>query len=133
MKKQSVIIRDEETRKRVIQILSSVGLDKPVKVEWGTYSKARSLNQNALMWKWINEVADIIADDTGYTPNEMHEYFKHEFLTPRVIDVNGTVIEIYSTTKLTTQEMSEYMGKIQAWAAQQGYYLPSPEDMQRYL
>ena len=131
MKRQSVIIRDDFTRKQVLGVLATVSLDKPLQVEWQTYRKRRSLNQNSLMWKWINELADKVSDDTGHTPQEIHEYFKAEFLSPKIVEIAGRPVEIRTTTSLTTAEMHDYMERIYQWAAEQGYYLPIPEELGR--
>jgi hypothetical protein len=131
MKRQTVIIRDETTRKIVLGILAAVSLEKPLEVEWQTYRKRRSLNQNSLMWKWINELADRVSDDSGHTSQEIHEYFKAQFLSPRIIEIGGKTIEIRTTTTLNTAEMHDYMERIYQWSATQGYYLPLPEEMGR--
>lgn len=131
MKKQTAIIRDEATRKQVLGVLAKISLDKPLQVEWQTYRKRRSLNQNNLMWMWINDLVEKVSDDTGHTPQEIHEYFKGQFLTPKIIEVMGQKFEVRTTTTLTTQEMTDYMNRIYAWACEQGYYLPLPEELGR--
>jgi len=131
MKRQTVIVRDELTRKQVLGVLAAVSLEKPVQVEWQTWRKKRSLNQNSLMWKWINDLAAKVSDETGHTPQEIHEYFKAQFLTPRIVEIAGETIEIRTTTTLSTAEMHDYMERIYAWSVGQGYYLPLPEELGR--
>lgn len=131
MKRQTVILRDEATRKQVLGVLAAMSLEKPVKVEWETYRKNRSLNQNSLMWMWINQLADKVSDDTGHTPQEIHEYFKMSFLSPVITEIMGKTVEIRTTTKLNTAEMHDYMERIYQWAVGQGYYLPLPEELGR--
>lgn len=124
MPKQTVIVRDEPTRQRVLAVLAAVGLDKPVRVEWGPVTNKRTLSQNALMWKWHGAVAEA----TGHTGDEIHEVIKGMFCPPREIEIAGAVREVRSTKLLDTKGMSELMDRYYAWACEQGWYLPVPED-----
>jgi hypothetical protein len=70
----------------------------------------RSQQANRYYWAALIKLC---SDETGYTSEEMHEYFRRKFLTPEVKEVLGEPTEIYpSTTKLTTKEFAEYMDKI---------------------
>lgn len=75
----------------------------------------RSLSQNALYHLFI----DVICKETGNDHNNLHEYFKREFLTPKFIRViiKGKEIERKipaSTTELSKTEFIDYMDKISA-------------------
>jgi hypothetical protein len=56
--------------------------------------KTRSIRQNALMWVWLN----IMGDNLGYDPEELHCTFKAMFLTDRSLKVPL----VRSTTQLST-------------------------------
>jgi hypothetical protein len=89
-------------------------------------SAKRTLPQNSLYWKWVS----ILGNELGYHKEEMHEVLMAMFLTPKKIrDLSGNTIEKYSTSKLNTQEMTEYMEALARWAASEGLALPHPEDM----
>lgn len=125
MKDQTVIIRDDATRRRVAAIIASLPLNLPWSITWGPHKKRRSLSQNALYWKLVG----VLASETGHTPDEIHEVIKQRFLTPRVVEVNGQAFEVRSTAKLTTSEFSDLTSRVYAMGAEMGIYLPAPEEM----
>ena len=122
-------VANEHTRKRVIDVLMALDLTKRWRVVIEPEKKRRSLNQNALMWKWHG----IVAEATGHTANEIHEWAKLTFLPPAFITIDGKTVEIRkSTTDLDTREMSRFMDNYNAWAASEmGLVLPHPDDMGR--
>ena len=84
------------------------------------YKKNRSLEQNALYWKWMM----ICADELGYTKEGMHQTFMRELLKPIIVDTpSGDVME-YSTRKLNVKEMSSYMEQVSFTAVAYGVKLP---------
>jgi hypothetical protein len=78
--------------------------------------KVRSLQQNALYWKWVS----IIADYFGYDAEEMHIYFRAKFL----VDRTKIIPRIRSTTELNILEFMEYMDKISLFSAEHNIELP---------
>lgn len=84
------------------------------------YYKKRTGCQNRYYWAII----EIIGNELGYDPQEMHETFKATYLGE--IDDNG-LIHSKSTTKQTTASMKEYMEKIIRFAAKNGIVIPDPE------
>ena len=123
-------IRTEEDRKQVLETITLLNLEKPWTVEIKPYRKKRTLSQNALMWKWIETVANHVSQHTGYTKAEVHEHFKAMFLPPKRVEIGGKVSEQRTTTKLTTKEMAQYMDAIYRWAAGElGLVLPIPEEL----
>lgn len=132
MKKQTVIIRDEVLRARVMSAVRSLDLSRPWEVTIAPHRKRRSLSQNSLMWKWHSEVVDAVHEYTGTDKDDIHEFFKRKFLTPRIVEIGGEVAERYTTTTLNTAEMSEYLDKIYAWVTGTlGIVLPLPEEYMR--
>lgn len=130
--KQEIIIRDEVLRSRVIDLIRTLNLGKPWCVTLEPYRKRRSLSQNSLMWAWLNEVADHVSQHTGTDIDDIHEYFKQQFLPAKIKEVLGETIEVRSTTKLTTLEMASYMEKIYAWVTSElGVLLPLPQEFQK--
>ena len=88
-------------------------------------TKDRSINQNALMWMWFA----CIADTTGNTKEEVHDAYCYMFLSrPVTMGNRGGNIPM-GTSKLNTEEMKEFLDKVQADAASElGITLPNPED-----
>lgn len=69
----------------------------------------RTDRQNRYYWAYVR----MIAEETGHTEDELHEFFKQKFLDKRKIKVMNEEIEMYpSTTKLTRQEMTGYIVQI---------------------
>lgn len=88
-------------------------------------TKDRSINQNALMWMWFT----CIADTTGNTKEEVHDAYCYMFLSRPVTMGNRRGNIPMGTSKLNTEEMKEFLDKVQADAASElGITLPNPED-----
>lgn len=129
MSKQTIIIRDEKLRARAIGMLRAISLDPPWRVTVEPHRKRRSLSQNSLMWLWLGEVAELVSQDTGMDADDIHEFFKQKFLPPRIIGMLGETIDVRTTTKLTTLEMTIYMDRIYAWVTTElGLLLPLPQE-----
>jgi hypothetical protein len=83
---------------------------------------ARSQNQNR--WYWA-QVVGLVAEHTGYSPEEIHEIYKAKFLPHHVdfCDEHGEVVAEFviggSTTKLNKVEFGEYCERIRQWAAEE--------------
>lgn len=129
MKPQSIILRDETLRRRAIGLIQNLDLSKDWQVTIEPRKKKRTLSQNRLMWAWINGVAAAVREHTGMDADDVHEFFKAKFLTPRLIELGGEVVEHRTTTTLTTAEMTEYMDRIYAFVTSElGILLPLPEE-----
>jgi hypothetical protein len=81
----------------------------------------RSLAQNAYYW---GGVVGSIAEYTGYTPEEVHEYLKAKFLpkTLAFAGAGGEVVDEFviggSTAKLNKLEFGEFIERVRQWAAE---------------
>jgi hypothetical protein len=92
----------------------------------------RSQQQNG--WYW-SVIVQLIAEHTGYTPDEVHEFLKAKFIPKRlaIANGNGEVVDEYvlggSTRKLNTLEFSAYCEAVQQWAAATlDCYIPDPDE-----
>jgi hypothetical protein len=95
----------------------------------------RSQRQNA--WYW-GVIVQMLADHTGYTPDEMHEVLKAKFIPKRfaVADGNGEIRDELviggSSAALNTVEFGEYCEAIRQWAAENlSVVIPDPLDVAR--
>lgn len=89
-------------------------------------AKGRSINQNALMWMWFA----CIADTTGNTKEEVHDAYCYMFLSRPVTMGNRNGVIPTGTSKLTSDEMKEFLDKVQADAGVElGIKLPNPDDL----
>ncbi len=121
----------EEVRTGILRALRSAD-GELVEVILRPFKDTRSARSNRLYWMWLG----IIGEDTGYHKDELHEFFKDEFLEPKVIrleDDAGGAIErkIHpSTTRLTTKEFTDYLARIREFALHRlNIVLPEPEDV----
>lgn len=101
---------------------------------YGTYlltferaKKPRSSEQNRLMWLWFTCIAKSWSEATNrtFTSQDVHDAYCLMYLpvkTPK-----GNVAG--KTSGLTTEQMTEFLNKVQADAASEyGITLPNPED-----
>lgn len=106
--------------------------DGEMRVAISKHRATRSLSQNA--WYW-GCVVGLVAEHTGYTPDEIHEIYKAKFLPKRLAfaDGNGEVHDEFviggTTTRLNTLEFSEFCESIREWAADSlGVNIPDPQE-----
>ena len=86
-------------------------------------AKPRSLEENGYYW---GVVIPLIGEWAGYTADETHEALKAKFLS-RFDNATG-LTRLRSTANLTTTEFEEYMSDIRQWAAEQGCFIPLPNE-----
>lgn len=86
----------------------------------------RSNRANRYYWLCLTT----ISDHTGYTPNQIHEYFKKMFLEKNLIEVFGEYInDLPSTATLNSSEFSNYMQQIIVYSHTEiEVILPDPAD-----
>lgn len=81
----------------------------------------RNDQQNRYYW---GVIVKMMAEELGYTPNEMHEALKYQHLRQ---DFNEKYPKIGSTRVLDVKEMNDYMDRIIVGAAQDGIIIPEAE------
>lgn len=123
------ILRNADVVATALNFIRAINInpDELVEVVVKPYKRNRSLEQNDTYWMIITD----IGNELGYTKNDMHEFFMREYLPPRSIEVNGKVIEAYSTRELKVGEMKDYLDRIIQWAAEHGIQHRHPEDYGR--
>lgn len=85
--------------------------------------KRRSTAENNYYW---GVVVELLAEHFGYTPEEMHEALKIEFLK---VHTEGKPDTVKGTKKLTTVEMEDYLSKIRIWASRDyRVFIPEPNE-----
>ena len=98
----------------------------------GTYSieikstkERRTVSQNALMWMWFA----CIERETGTPKQDVHDYYCRQFLRRQITWNDHAITVIGETKKLNTQQMTEFLNKVQADVATEfGITLPKPGD-----
>lgn len=88
-------------------------------------TKRRTVDQNRLLWLWLT----CISDETGNTPQELHDIYCTMFLTKTALFCGETIPVTTGTSGLNTAEFGAFLDRIQAHAQTElGITLPSPED-----
>lgn len=94
-----------------------------IAVSVSKWTKPRSTLQNRYYW---GVIVELLSDYFGYTPEEMHEALKYQFL----LDYTGKLPRAKSTTELTTVEMEEFLSKVRTWASlEYSLYIPDPNEV----
>ncbi len=127
------MVRDETTRSAAMGLIGMLNVaDKQWDITIVPHRERRSLSQNALLWKWLEEVVKHVHEATGQDKDDIHEHLKQKFLTTKITEINGEISKRWSTKGLSKAEMSAYLDKIYAWAtSEMGLLLPVPEDLGR--
>lgn len=116
-----MIISNEASRAFVAQFISELNPERKWSVEVKQFRKKRSLDQNALYWKWLG----IVAENSEHSADDLHEAFKAMFLEPK--EVMGKLV--YTSKDKSTEVFSRYMSKVGAYINSDfGIWLPHPED-----
>ena len=85
--------------------------------------KPRSLAENNYYW---GVVIPIISEWSGFTPEETHLALKEHFLSE--FDRAHGLMRMKSTADLSTVDFEKYMSNIRMWAADQGQFIPLPNE-----
>lgn len=80
------------------------------------HKSRRSTDQNKRYWAILNEIAEMAwIDGKQFSPEAWHEFFRRKFIGCEELP-GGQTCGI-STTTLNVHEFTEYMNKIEAYAA----------------
>jgi len=115
-----------DTHKEMFERYLSQFEDKEVMLSLEEKKSKRSGQQNNYYWMYIT----LIAEEKGYTPNEVHEWAKGKFLTLGIQEVFGAKVRIKkSTPGLTIGEFANYLADI---SLETGVPLPDTTDVFGY-
>ncbi len=119
------ILRTEEAKNNCFLELvrSSVGEMPPIEVVFRTYRQKRSVQQNALLHKWFDEIAKVTGE---YTPDDIKTLMKAKFSPTKL--VCGEMIPT-ATSKLNSAEMAQFMDQVSGFAATYGVALTQPDEV----
>ncbi len=120
-------VHNYRTRIEAIQLVSNLDLTKVHHVKVTCKRGKRSIDANALYWMWLN----CISDETGNDKDDLHHFFKDKYLgIKRVVIFGDEFAKKLSTTDLDSKQFSQYLNKIQVFAASElSIKLPNPEDL----
>lgn len=118
------LVKDITEREAICDYLRGLPEGKSYDVSVKLHRGKRTSPQNA--WYWT--IVGIVSRETDNTKDVIHRFFKKEFLGYDIKEIGGKRIAIVrSSSSLTTEEFSEYLGKVEAFVAQElGIILPDP-------
>jgi hypothetical protein len=89
---------------------------KPLAVTVQEHKAKRSVEQNRLYWLLLNEIAEAgWVSGRRFSAEAWHEFFKVKFIGCEECPNGGTMG--ISTTTLAVSDFSDYIGKVEAYAA----------------
>lgn len=123
------ILRTPLIRDNAIQAVKDLPLDGTHEVVIQAHKSKRSRAQNDLMWTWF----ELLANETGYTKDNWHEYFKAKFIAPEtemLVMFDKTIpSQEVTTTKKNVKQFTEYLQRIELWVMDNmGYSFPVTDD-----
>jgi hypothetical protein len=128
--KTAIICRNEALKRRAISLIEGLPCEDVHEVAIRPFKSKRSIEQNRLMWMWIDLIRVHVGDSTGnfFSGEEVHAWLKEKFLPVRIVDISGTAVKCAATTtKLNTKEMADYLTTIERFcASEMGLFLPIP-------
>lgn len=128
MDKQTFVLRESYSKSYAENAVHAIepDQDRPMVVTIQRYRTNRSNDQNNLYWKWMR----VIASESGSDPLDIHEAMKMKFLeASEAVLPDGELVRVPgSSSKLKTDEFSEYLSQIQVWATEWGVHLPTLEE-----
>lgn len=119
------LIKEPSVKTNCMKLIVDAECDGKTEVIIRKKKSTRSVQQNALYWKWMTVLAEHIGEKTK---DDMHNEFSTRLLGPELLVVDGKqYIRIKSTTELSVSEFTDYLEKISAAAMALEVSLPSPE------
>jgi hypothetical protein len=140
MTPRTIALLSDMQKQTAILAVTSLPLGQNVEIVIQATKKARTLDQNALMFAGVlKDISEQVwLNNRQYSVEVFHEYMKQQFLPdetePYIFEhvknadtylkwdykPDGERILIGSTTQLTKYGFSEYMTKIMAWGGEHG-------------
>ena len=89
---------------------------------------ARTMSQNRYYW---GVVLAVLSEWSGHEAEELHEHLTDKFLAREQRQLpNGEVMTPTARTSvLSIEEFSGYVDRVVRWAAEQGVYVPSADEV----
>lgn len=95
-------------------------------VTFAKEKKPRSNQESRYYW---GVIVAMIAEETGYTDEEVHEFLKTKFLKKEMLIGRDHLAIGVSTATLTTVEFEKYCSEVRQWAsAELSLYIPLPSE-----
>lgn len=129
MKPTEYTITSPSDRIEILKVIEELPEDERWTVKVSKFSGAKTAAQNRLMWKWNTE----IGAHYGYTPEEMHEYFKGRYLINIKLQMCGSFGVLVEAVNLFEKGTEKYEKAAKALAAEITTRNLKSEPMSAYL
>lgn len=136
MEKIEKIIKNDFDKRSLLNLITSLDIKEPKKVIIEEVKTNRTNAQNRLLWLWNGEFQRFMSEHYGQiaSADEWHEILVEKLCPVQVTDVKLPDGESYKvgrarTSKFKTQQMTEYLEKLDAYCAGLGLLLPHPQDL----
>lgn len=127
-KAQTIVVWDELDRDRVHIAIDAQPLDGEVEIIIRPHSQSVSDRQRGY---YRGVVLKILAEHTGYTQDEVHEFLKRKFATESQVEVRGETYNVHVFTTGTEGETAvtaKFITNVIQWAARDlGVVIPEPD------
>ena len=119
------ILRNKSVRDNCINAIYGLDVDAmpPQEIVIRPYRQKRSLQQNALLHKWFDEIAKVTGE---YSADDIKTLMKAKFSPTKL--VCGEMIPT-ATSKLNSAQMAEFMDQVSGFAATYGVALTQPNEV----
>lgn len=132
---QHFILWKGEARERrlatLMKFLSGLAVDRAWEIVVKPHQKRRSLAQNNFLWGVVYPAILRSGHEHlgGWTDKDLHEFFLELHFGTEVLHLNGRDHErpMKRSSKLSTQEFMDFVGRIQMEMAQLGIFVPDPD------
>jgi hypothetical protein len=117
---RSFAIETDQQKQRLVQFIA--GRKPPFQCDVGPIREQRTLSQNSRLWA-LHQLA---SQETGYTPDEMHELMLKKFFGTKEIEVYGTRLEVPAKRSSTREkkEFREFLDSVENfYASELGVWL----------
>jgi hypothetical protein len=116
----------ELDRDMILAHVKRLDLKKVYTVEITERRIKRTISQNGLYWLWLT----CISHETGNDKDDLHEYFKQKYMSPKTVNLFGENLYRLSTTDLDTLQFKGLLDHIQIFASTElAIALPDPNDL----
>lgn len=94
--------------------------------------QGRTNDQNALMWAYFSDIAKVLNNQYGddyWSSRLLHDYFCNLWRTEEITPDGEVWNKPLRTSQLSKSKMTEFLQRVQAWAAtEHGCNIPLPDD-----
>tara|TARA_R110002020_G_scaffold467655_2_gene691402 strand:- start:1402 stop:1833 length:432 start_codon:yes stop_codon:yes gene_type:complete len=110
--------------------------NKSYRVTVKEWRESRSLSQNSLYWKWLDEInkqSPLMVSGSKIKGSELwHEVFKKYYCPVKNITNGEKILPIKSTKMLDVGEMTFYLSRIECFCMDRAIILTIPESSDYY-